>query len=80
MAMNSRFSMTDIDTSLSTKTSFDLLDDFFLPIQWRGFENGGKSSTVAVLAAVELWGLGFSKGQMLEGKDRVRKKKEKEDP
>jgi hypothetical protein len=35
---------------------------------------------VAVLAAVELWGLGFSKGQMLEGKDRVRKKKEKEDP
>jgi hypothetical protein len=30
------------------------------------------------MAAVELSGLGFSKGRMLEGKDRVRKKKEKD--
>jgi hypothetical protein len=28
-------------------------------------------------AAVELWRLGFSKGRMLKGKDRVRKKKKK---
>jgi hypothetical protein len=38
MAMNSRFSMTESDTSSSTKTSFDLLDDFFFPIQRRGSE------------------------------------------
>jgi hypothetical protein len=54
MAMNSYFLMTESDTSLSTKTSFDLLDDFFLPIQWRGSEDGSKSSTVAVMATVEL--------------------------
>jgi hypothetical protein len=78
MEMNSYFLMTESDTSLSTKTSFDLLDDFFLPIQWQWSEDGGKSLTVAVMAAVELSGLGFSKGWMLEGKDRVRKKKEKD--
>jgi hypothetical protein len=32
------------------------------------------------MAAVELWGLGFSKGRMLKGKDRARKKKKKEGP
>jgi hypothetical protein len=66
--------MTKSDASSSTKTSFDLLNDFFLPIQWRGSEVGGKSSTT-----VELWRLGFSKGRMLKGKDKVRKKK-KEGP
>jgi hypothetical protein len=29
---------------------------------------------------MELWRLGFSKGQMLKGKDRVRKKKKKKGP
>jgi hypothetical protein len=32
------------------------------------------------MAAVELWRLGFSKGRMLKGKDKVRKKKKKEGP
>jgi hypothetical protein len=67
--------MIESDASSSSK-SFDLFDDFFLPIQWRRSEVSGKSSTVAVTVAVELWRLGFSKGQMLKGKDRVRKKKE----
>jgi hypothetical protein len=44
--MNSWFSMTESDASSSTKTSFNLLDDFFLPIQWLGSMNNGKSSTV----------------------------------
>jgi hypothetical protein len=34
--------MTESDASSSTKTSFELLDDFFLPIQWRGCEADGK--------------------------------------
>jgi hypothetical protein len=29
--------------------------------------------------AVELWRLGFSKGRMLKGKDRIRKKKKKKE-
>jgi hypothetical protein len=53
-----------------------LLDDFFLPIQWKGYKVSGKSSTAAATAVVELWRLGFCKGGMLKGKDRVRKKKE----
>jgi hypothetical protein len=53
--------MTESDASSSTKTSFDLLDDFFLLIQWQGSRVGGKRST-AVAAAVELWMLGFCKG------------------
>jgi hypothetical protein len=40
IAMNSQFSMTESDASLSTKT-FNLLDDFFLPIQWKGSKFGG---------------------------------------
>jgi hypothetical protein len=40
----------------------------------------GKSSTAAVTVAVELWRLGFNKGQMLKGKDRVRNKNKKEGP
>jgi hypothetical protein len=76
IAMNSQFSMTESDASSSTKTSFDLLDDFFLPIQWKGYKVSGKSSTAAATAVVELWRLGFCKGGMLKGKDRVRKKKE----
>jgi hypothetical protein len=39
-----------------------------------------KSSTVAATAVVELWRLGFNKGQMLKGKDRLRNNKKKEDP
>jgi hypothetical protein len=53
MVTNSRFSMTKSDAFSSTKTSFDLLDDF-LPIQWRGSEVGGKSLTVAATVVVEL--------------------------
>jgi hypothetical protein len=34
---------------------------------------------VVATAAVELWRLGFSKGRMLKGKERVRKKKKKEE-
>jgi hypothetical protein len=52
--MNSQFSMAESDASSSTKTSFDLLDDFFLPIQWKGSKVGGKSSTVAAMAVAEL--------------------------
>jgi hypothetical protein len=44
--------MIESDASSSTKTSFDLLDEFFLPIQWRGSEVGRKSSTVATTMAV----------------------------
>jgi hypothetical protein len=54
IVINSQFSMTESDASSSTKTSFDLLDDFFLPIQWKGSKIGGKSSTVAATAVVEL--------------------------
>jgi hypothetical protein len=32
---------------------------------------------VAATTTVELWRLGFRKGRMLKGKDRVRKKKKK---
>jgi hypothetical protein len=32
MAMNSWFSITEIDASSSMKTTLDLLDDFFLPM------------------------------------------------
>jgi hypothetical protein len=39
-----------------------------------------KSSTAIVMVAVDLLRLGFNKGQMLKGKDRVRKKKKKEGP
>jgi hypothetical protein len=42
MAKNSRFSMTESDASSSTNTSSDLLDDFFLAIQWRESKVGGK--------------------------------------
>jgi hypothetical protein len=54
--------MTKSDASSSTKTSFNLLDDFFLPIQWKGSKVGGKSSAMAATAVVELWRLGFCKG------------------
>jgi hypothetical protein len=54
MVMNSQFSMTESDASLSTKTSFDLLDDFFLPIQWRGSEIGDKCSTAVATTVMEL--------------------------
>jgi hypothetical protein len=77
MAMNSRFLMTESDTSSSTKTSFDLLDDFFLPIQWRGskvddkkFDGSSDGSGGTLKARVQ-------QRQMLKGKDRVRKKKKK---
>jgi hypothetical protein len=33
-----------------------------------------------IMVAVELWRLGFHRGQMLKDKDRVRKKKKKEGP
>jgi hypothetical protein len=69
--------MIKSDASSSTKTSFNLHDDFFLPIQWRGSEVGNKSSTTAATMAVELKRLGFSKGQMLKSNERVRKKKKK---
>jgi hypothetical protein len=46
--------MTESDAFSSTKTSFDLLDDFFLPIQWRGSEVGGKSLIAAATVVVEL--------------------------
>jgi hypothetical protein len=41
--------MIKSDASSSTKTSFDLLDDFFLSIQWRGSkldggDNGGNGA------------------------------------
>jgi hypothetical protein len=69
--------MIKSDASLSTKTSFNLNDDFFLPIQWRGSEVDNKSSTTAATTAVELKRLGFSKGRMLKSNERVRKKKKK---
>jgi hypothetical protein len=34
---------------------------------------------VAATTTVELWRLGFRKGRMLKGKDRVRKKKKKKE-
>jgi hypothetical protein len=43
--------MIKSDASSSTKTSFDLLNNFFLPIQWRGSEVTEKSSTVAMTMA-----------------------------
>jgi hypothetical protein len=67
--------MTKSDASSSTKTSFDLLDDF-LPIQWQGSEVGGKSSTTAATAVVELWRLGFL--QRLNAKWHGQGKKEEE--
>jgi hypothetical protein len=39
IAMNSWFSITKSDTSLSTKTTLDLLDDFFLPMQKQNTKN-----------------------------------------
>jgi hypothetical protein len=46
--------MTESDVSSSTKTSYDLLDDFFLPIQWKGSKVGSKSLTAAATTVVEL--------------------------
>jgi hypothetical protein len=72
MATNSQFSMTKSDASSSNKTSFDLLDDFFFPIQWQGSEVDGKSSTAAATVVVEIWRLGFL--QRLNAKGRQGKK------
>jgi hypothetical protein len=60
--------MTESDASLSTKTSFNLLDDFFLPIQWKGSKFDGKSSMATTTAVVELWRLGFCKRLNAKGK------------
>jgi hypothetical protein len=70
--------MIESDASSSTKTSFDLLDDFFLPIQWQESEVGGKSSTAAATTMVELWRLGFL--QRLNAKGQGQGKKEEEGP
>jgi hypothetical protein len=73
MAMNSWVSINESDASSSTKISFDLLDDFFLPIQWQRSRVCGKRSVAAARTVVELWKLGFfAKDERVKGKDRVR--------
>jgi hypothetical protein len=72
--------ITESDASSSTKTSFDLLDDFFLPIQWRGSKVGNTKFDRNSDGGGETLEVRVSKGQTLKGKDRVRKKKKKEGP
>jgi hypothetical protein len=69
--------MIKSDDSSSTKTSFDLLDDFFLPIQWQGSEGRSKSLAVVATEVVELWRLGFL--QRLNAKGQGQGKKEEEE-
>jgi hypothetical protein len=54
MATNSWFSINESDASSSTKIFFDLLDDFFLPIQWQQSRVCGKRSVAAARTVVEL--------------------------